>query len=480
MCGIFGQINNKYDKFDYREFCTLGVVNDVRGGDSVGIFIDGKTHYGIDKMKHFENFMCASKLLDRTEMCRIAFGHCRKTSVGVTSLETAQPVVIRKKKKVEYVLMHNGTIYNTDALAKKYIPKIDIKGMSDSQVMAHIFHAGHYEALKEYNGSAVFAIIDYRESDTNPLILFFKGESKKYEYGKVTDEERPLYFTCNKDTMFFSSIYSILEPIFKNEEVYTFETNILYQYENGEIYKYGEYDRSECCQQKITEPATSPLAIRDRDDYEYERYNAYGASGYSSASLSDYIYPEPYNKEFPQFSAFADIPKLKVYNEVTANKDLLYYQSARYNVLQGGVHISGAGYVNREADTINHQYWFWQGTMLKNKKCFDLLLRTQEIINCDESDLLVSYPELIACLSALPVYDNLIDMYEDGSTGDFYTGTIEVPFSKIRLCITNGKCLSYGYDLMSHSGENAIKKFEDYDPCKDDIVLTIVGDKFKE
>ena len=118
--------------------------------------------------------------------------------------------------------------------------------------------------------------------------------------------------------------------------------------------------------------------------------------------------------------------------------------------------------------------------MLKNKKCFDLLLRTQEIINCDESDLLVSYPELIACLSALPVYDNLIDMYEDGSTGDFYTGTIEVPFSKIRLYVTNGKCVSYGYDLMSHSGENAISKFEDYDPCKDDIVLTIVGDKFKE
>lgn len=163
MCGIFGQINNKYDKFDYREFCTLGIVNDARGGDSVGIFIDGKTHYGIDKIKHFGDFMCVSKPLDKTEMCKIAFGHCRKTSVGVTSVETAQPVVIRKKNKVEYVLMHNGTIYNTDALAEKYIPKVNIKGMSDSQVMAHIFHAGHYEALKEYNGSAVFAIIDYRK-----------------------------------------------------------------------------------------------------------------------------------------------------------------------------------------------------------------------------------------------------------------------------------------------------------------------------
>jgi hypothetical protein len=118
--------------------------------------------------------------------------------------------------------------------------------------------------------------------------------------------------------------------------------------------------------------------------------------------------------------------------------------------------------------------------MLKNKKCFDFLLRIQEIINCDESDLLVSYPELIMRLSALPTYDNLIDMYTDESTGDYYTGAIEVPFSKERLYITNGKCTSYLYDLMNHSGESVIKKFEDYDPCKDDIVLSIVGEKFKE
>ena len=47
------------------------------------------------------------------------------------------------------MLLHNGTIFNYEDLAKKYIPDIDIKGMTDSQVMEQIFYYKGYDARFE-------------------------------------------------------------------------------------------------------------------------------------------------------------------------------------------------------------------------------------------------------------------------------------------------------------------------------------------
>ena len=82
MCGIFGIINPKEMKFDSVTFNMLGFHNDSRGGDSCGIFIDGKFEYGTDKLKLYQNFYATSKLLKTTKKCKIALGHCRKASVG--------------------------------------------------------------------------------------------------------------------------------------------------------------------------------------------------------------------------------------------------------------------------------------------------------------------------------------------------------------------------------------------------------------
>ena len=60
MCGIFGQINKKRGKFNFSAFTTLGIANDSRGGDSCGIFIDGKVEYGTDGKKLFSNFLSSN------------------------------------------------------------------------------------------------------------------------------------------------------------------------------------------------------------------------------------------------------------------------------------------------------------------------------------------------------------------------------------------------------------------------------------
>lgn len=467
MCGIFGQINSKYDVFDYREFCTLGVINDVRGGDSVGIFIDGKYEYGIDKTKHFNDFMCSSKLLDKTEKCKIAFGHCRKTSVGTTSLETAQPVIITKNKKVEYVLMHNGTIYNIESLANKYIPKIDIKGMSDSQVMAHIFYAGHYEALEEYNGSAVFAIIDYRKSTTDPLILFFKGESKKYESSDKTEEERPFYFTSKDGVLFFSSIDTILDPIFKDGDVFTIDSNTLCEYKNNDVYIYEKHDRSKCCQNKLT----TQLCVSKNYNNGYNNCGEIYYGVYNDGCKSDTFYPSPYNVEIPEFSSYIGLTKLKDWESIDVGLDLLYYQKYKSNVLQGGVNISASGYVSSEETYYCKKYWFWQGVMLKNKACFDYLLRVQYEFNIDEEEMLDVFPDMIACLSALPFYIKEVGMYIDGYKDEKYNGTVYIPFSSKEIEIKDGKNVKTNIGTVIRSGIELFEKYENYNPLNDDVVL---------
>lgn len=251
MCGIFGIISKKPIKFDYTTFCVLGVNNDSRGGDSCGIFIDGHYEYGVKENKYFECFIENNKFLKNLKSSTIAFGHCRKASVGKIDETTAQPVVITNSKgKAEYVLMHNGTIYNYEELAKKYIPKIDITGMTDSQVMARIFYHSGYDALGEYNGSAVFAIADYRYK--KPKVLFFKGGSKDNKWSKKEEDERPFYFCIdtNKKELIFSSISTYLFPLRPNLKCWTLNCNFLTEFNGKDLITIKKIDRSNCYKSK--------------------------------------------------------------------------------------------------------------------------------------------------------------------------------------------------------------------------------------
>lgn len=210
MCGLAGLVRKEKGLFDFSTFCTLGIANDSRGGDSCGIFIDGEVEYGTGTYnKYFQNFMFDSKLLQKTNSSKIALLHCRKASVGTISEKTAQPVVLTNKAgDVLFVLMHNGTIYNYKELAKKYIPGINIDGMTDSQVMARIFFYKGYDVLDEYQGGAVFAIVDYRQPE--PTLYLWRGESKKLSTSKEKEGERPLYVSIEKGEITFSSIASFL------------------------------------------------------------------------------------------------------------------------------------------------------------------------------------------------------------------------------------------------------------------------------
>lgn len=256
MCGIAGILSSKSRKFNYSTFCYLGMLNDSRGGDSCGIFIDGKVEYGTGANKLFSNFFITSRLLKDTKHASIALVHCRKASIGAVNEYTAQPVVIKNKSgKVEYVLMHNGTIYNYRNLAQKYLPGMSIEGLTDSQVMAMIFYNCGYDVLNEYIGSGVFVIVDYRSKE----VLMFKGASLYTQYAQTFCEERPLFYCIYKEQFYFSSIMSSLAALGAN--VYSLPANSL-----------------------IKIPEMKVIATYSRDTCYQEWYNSY----YSTARYVDY------------------------------------------------------------------------------------------------------------------------------------------------------------------------------------------------
>lgn len=340
MCGIFGMISKKPKPFNKRAFCTMGARNDSRGGDSCGVFIDGLVEYGVDKRKLFINFFRDSLILNSVTECQIALGHCRKASVGNVSIETAQPVVLyNEKNEIDYVLIHNGTIYNYKELAKKYIPEIDIEGLTDSQVMARIFYHAGYDALDEYYGGAVFVIHDYRINKS----FVFKGCSGKYVKSVNVEEERPLYYCWHNGRFIFSSILETIYAFYYEETVYSLPCNKLLVIRGDKLKTVQEYKRDKVCQSKqtVTYPALSAQTYY-ADGYGYGGY--YG----SSANMSCY--------------------KIKFDGENYCNQ--------KDELMHGVYFVTAYGYCYPKRET--GESWhtkvaFFMGKLLKHPDAFDLL-----------------------------------------------------------------------------------------------------------
>lgn len=354
MCGIFGIITKEAKPFDFSTFCTLGIANDSRGGDSCGIFIDGYYEYGVKDNKWFQCFFQDNKFLKELKTSTIAFGHCRKASIGKIDETTAQPVVLTNKDgKVEYVLMHNGTIYNYQELAKKYIPDIDITGMTDSQVMARIFYHTGYKVLSEYNGGAVFAIADYRGN--KPKVLLFKGASKKDKYAKEETEERPLYFCIDpiKGELVFSSIASYLFSLRHNVTIWILNPNCIFEFDGEDLINVKEISRTNAVQKKeelIYIPTINQDYLNDFGIYDYGNGIIY----------DDYI--------------------------STNQVDNTYYGKGAK--LHGRVLLSKWGMIvdNTHKKVSCREMYFWNGIALKNIACFRFLsvLKKESGLNSKE------------------------------------------------------------------------------------------------
>lgn len=366
MCGIAGIINTTFRKFDYSTFCTLGIANDERGGDSCGIFIDGKYDYGVDKTKLFSNYFSDSDLLNNVETAQIALLHCRKASIGTVSKETAQPVVLTEDGIVKFVVIHNGTIYNYEELAKKYIPNINITGLTDSQVMTKIFYYTGYDVLDEYNGGSAFVIVDYRKS--SPKVLLFKGASKKHNYSKEAEVERPLYFCIDKDKkeLVFSSIGIYLLALRPNCNTYSVRYNELLEFNGSALVTIKEYNREKC--------------IQTKDTPTYYAYNMGYFNKWNSYSEDIFIYDSYIN--------------CNLLNNT-------YSYKGKY--VHGKLHINKFGRVETKQNK-GVDIWFFNGVAMKNKDCFDFLTELKKETKLSDNVFNEKFENLIRFLSVDGVF----------------------------------------------------------------------------
>lgn len=391
MCGIFGILNTKKRKFDFPTFCTLGIANDTRGGDSCGIFVDGDVEYGVGTNKYFQVHFTSSALLKKTKTAQIVLGHDRKASVGSISEATAQPVVLKDKTgKTRYVLIHNGTVYNYEELAKKYIPDVDIKGLTDSQVLARIFYYKGYDCLSEYYGGAAFVAVDYRQPE--PLILMWRGASKKTTYSKEDEEERPLWFVYDKEKgeLVFSSISTFLEALRPGAVVYQPKANNLVKYnlEDGEVYIHSEHKRDDVSQSRKIETVTS---YYKGSSYNYGAYTpGTGVSGFGKKSSLGTSFETSYCKFLEEIFA-----------------DNLYRDRTSKEVLHGKQRVSKYGKLHGEkekADYGAYEIYFFAGVALRGKKYFKFLDYMRKRVKLTAPDFLEKYPNIVRFFSVDQLY----------------------------------------------------------------------------
>ena len=442
MCGIFGIITPKPTKFDFTTFCVLGSNNDSRGGDSCGIFIDKNYEYGVNEQKLFYNFYPNSKLLKSTTKCTVALGHCRKASVGAINADNAQPVIIKNDNgEVEYVLIHNGTIVNYKELAAKYIPKIDITNMTDSQVMARIFYYAGYKVLGEYIGAGAFVMIDYRSE--SPQVFIFKGKSKINTYSTAATVERPLYCTYNNKEFIFSSTLDYLEALRPKREALTISPNLLLSLSNGELSIVEKYDRDNLTQTKsyaapvYTNYYKSPKFTGNGYYYCDNNYNGNYDGGFWSKIV-----------DFSDDSYF--IGKQKAHGVFLVDRI-------------GNIEEDK----NEEKNRNLFKVAFWKGVLLKNISCFTYLTAFAEELECEPTELMSFFPDLVHYLSSCPYWKNSKGIWvksDTPSSNHPYTGEAMFPFTAARLVIKNGKQIDY----MTSSFENTFALVKAYNNCKID------------
>ena len=469
MCGIFGFIGQRQKPFDKRAFVTLGVANDARGGDSCGIFIDGQYEYGVDKLKLFNDFWYQSKLIKETKSATIALGHDRKASVGGVKAELAQPVIINGENGPEFVFIHNGTMVNHTALAKKYLPDMDTANMSDSQIMANIFYRHGFDSIEEYIGAAVFVAVDYRSG--KPVSYFFKGESKEYSYSTKATEERPLFFTTSHQQVCFSSIYSTLAALFPDKalakNIYFPNGNTLYTVDPyGDINVVKEYDRSKCYQK---ESYTSSA-------YNYYRYNR-NADFDDEESYYGYYRGENNNNISTNLLTPGNNGKLTF-----DSKTMLYYEGD--DVAHGLYYVVDDGTIVPARTANAFEAFFFNGVLIKNADALFFLIEFMVTMQLTEDKVFEKYDSLVRYLSPLPA----VSLGDDGTPTfhKYVTPTECELFSGTMFPLFAGRSIMCQAGIVSSStliadsvGENIYKKFSE-EPINmellDDFLDSIVNE----
>lgn len=433
MCGLFGIINPTPKKINWQLVDILGIANDSRGGDSCGLFIDGRVNYGVKEQSFWCDWYHDDHLHKEMKEATILLGHCRKASVGGKDPDKAHPVChFTEDGQIDFVMVHNGTIKNHTDLAKKFLPEENTTGMSDTQVMAKIFYNHGYDVLDEYTGAAVFVTVDYRSGA--PVTRVFQGWSKEHYTDKAATPERPFYFIFNKGSYVFSSIGTFLMPFvpgdrFKGPEVYMVPENTLCELEPTGLKKIQKYDRSDKVQSgyygtTYTNPTPAGMTTSTKNGGTTTATKENVASTKIHGIFTHSVIPA--TKDYITYNAIAD----------------LYYEGTQ--IAHGDVMANIIGKIGNKESSHSKHFYFWNGVLLCNKDCFDVLSSIAKIKGVTPAVLEINEPNLVHFLSPYPWRNakqeefDLVESTVDWSSHP-YSGVITRVFDMFSRTYINGK-----------------------------------------
>ena len=236
MCGIYGFNGRNAPKED--KIKILALSNMARGEDSCGIYWDGKTYKGVDKLANIFKFLEATTLHPIEEHFTV-IGHNRKSTRGANTLLNCHPfsyyTADQDKSGLPYaVAAHNGTISNREELITKY--NVMNHDVDSAEILNIIINAKankkNINVLEDYEGYGAF-------------VWTFPGENKMYVFrgksqqGEDTTGERPLFYwkKSGADEIYISSIKESLLLICDDDEkiIKEFAPNQIHVLDNGKM-----------------------------------------------------------------------------------------------------------------------------------------------------------------------------------------------------------------------------------------------------
>ncbi len=168
MCGIVGYIG----ELDSKEILLKGLEKlEYRGYDSAGIAV--RNADGVTIFKEKGRIADLRKAVEDDVHSKTGIGHTRWATHGVPNQLNAHP---HQSESGRYTLVHNGVIENYHLLQKEYLPGVEMKSDTDTEVIVQLLEKfskdgmttgeAFRHTLSLLHGSYAIALLDTEEAQT--------------------------------------------------------------------------------------------------------------------------------------------------------------------------------------------------------------------------------------------------------------------------------------------------------------------------
>jgi glutamine---fructose-6-phosphate transaminase (isomerizing) len=168
MCGIVGYIGYE----DCKEILLKGLEKlEYRGYDSAGIALQNES--GIHEYKEKGRIAELRPIVNQDVSGYIGIGHTRWATHGEPSKVNAHPHMSNNGR---FSIVHNGVIENYEQVKKEFIPNIELKSETDTEIVVQLIEQfiGQYKTvekafrhtLKLLKGSYAIAMLDRENPNT--------------------------------------------------------------------------------------------------------------------------------------------------------------------------------------------------------------------------------------------------------------------------------------------------------------------------